>query len=186
HRGRRLDGDPDTDGRGARPRLVQRDARTRRRVRAARLVRGVRGARPVRLPAVRSGQRQPQPGAVADAERPDQRQLAAARAGVRRRSSAVTVPTPVCAVKTGATRRFSPHNGMSHRPSAIAPTKATYATRSTTPARRSRRRRGTASASTATSAATMARNGPWSTAASVIDSGRTTAAAPRVIVALYA
>ena len=62
-------------------------------VRPARLVAGLHRARPPRLPAVRPGQRQPQPGAAPAAQRSDQRQLAAARVGLRRRfPSGTTAP----------------------------------------------------------------------------------------------
>ena len=71
-------------GGGAGSRRVQRHARPERRERTARLVRTVRGARPARLPALRSRQRQPQPGAQPDTERPDQRQLTPAGPGLRR------------------------------------------------------------------------------------------------------
>ncbi len=65
-------------------RQVQRQPRPRSRVRPARLVGSLRRTRTARLPAVRTGQRQPQPGAAPDTERPDQRQLAPASLGLRR------------------------------------------------------------------------------------------------------
>jgi hypothetical protein len=63
------------------------DVRARAKLRAARLVAGLCGARPARPPAVRPGQRQPQPRAAAGAERPDQRELSAAGVGVRPRAT---------------------------------------------------------------------------------------------------
>ena len=67
-----------------RPRQAQRQPRPAGRLRPARLVAGLRRARAARLPALRAGQRQPQPGAASDAERSDQRQLAPAGVRLRR------------------------------------------------------------------------------------------------------
>ncbi len=66
-------------------REAQRQPRPAGRVRPARLVGGLRRARTARLPAVRAGQREPQPGAAPDSERPDQRQLPPARGRLRGR-----------------------------------------------------------------------------------------------------
>ena len=71
------------------PREVQRQPRPAGRVRPARLVAGLRRAGTARLPAIRAGQRQPQPRAAPDAERPDQRQFAPAGVGLRRLPTAL-------------------------------------------------------------------------------------------------
>ncbi len=76
-----LPGDPAGQRPGARE--AQRQPRPAGRLRPARLVGGVRGAGAARLSAVRPGQREPQPGADPDPERPDQRELTAAGGGVR-------------------------------------------------------------------------------------------------------
>ena len=83
HRRRRLGLHRHAARQRPRPREAQRQPRPARGLRPARLVAGLRRTRPARLSALRPGQCEPQPGAAAGAERSDQRELPAARIGLR-------------------------------------------------------------------------------------------------------